>query len=85
MKSGNIDLVNFQAIADAFAENFSSVHCLGSIAQQPILSTSALSRTYFDFILSPKNVKKSIKPLKPKFTAGVDDMPAFLLNDCCCF
>lgn len=85
MKLGNSELCDSRDIADTFDYHFSSVyssaHPLDLVSSPDIIpSTSSI-----DFLLAPSDVKREVKSLNPKCTAGLDNIPDVLINDCYLF
>lgn len=69
-------------IVDSFAVHFASVY-------NPANTNTLLQDFYVDpnsslnFQLTVSDVITAIKSLKPTLTSGIDEIPSFLLKDCC--
>ena len=70
-----------KSIANAFAKFFQSSLTLPD--QEQYYSSNNISFNNFDInSFTEADVFKCLKKIKPKFTAGLDKIPAFLVKDC---
>ncbi len=66
----------------SFADHFKSVFRLSSFHNVTATSGSLFQSNILTDTFSDEKVFKKLKDLKPKFTAGPDMIPAFLVKDC---
>lgn len=81
------DLTSPRMIADSFATFFSSVYDTdGDTSFEIVFDKSVVQccdlNAMHKFAISESDVFSAVKRLKPNFTMGPDDVPAFLIKDC---
>ena len=81
MRHGDVEFVSGQSIVDAFANYFSGVYKQSTYTNLPDLGQDkGLSFVINDITLA--EVEDALRGVKSACTAGVDQVPGFLLKDC---